>query len=73
MDSIKNEMLDYLCKVRATLIFRPSSSKFGCEATIFSMAYNRYLNHEEGVTFEDVISSTVDLVDALIEFLETKV
>lgn len=70
---IQNEMLDYLYKVKSTMIFSSSFQSFKYEEGIFSTACKSYPEHIDGVTLEDVIASTIGLTDTLIQFLDTKV
>jgi hypothetical protein len=68
---IQNEMLDYLYKVKATMIFSSFFNPFKYQEEIFSSACQKYAKRREGVTLEDVVTSTIDLVDSLIQTLNT--
>lgn len=70
---IQNEMIDYLYKVKSNMIFSSSFHPFRYKEEIFSMACQKYVKHIEGVTLEDVILSTLGLIDELILFLNAKV
>ena len=70
---IQNTALDYLYKVKSTMIFGSIFNPLKYQEEIFSMACHKYLKRKEGVTLEDVISSSVGLIDALILVLSTKV
>ena len=67
VDAIQNEMLGCLDSVKANMVFSSILCSFRYEREIFLDACRLYMRGQEGVSLEDVIAATIDLIDAIIK------